>query len=151
LKHKDLVGSGDKIILFTSPFLVIGLILNIKYPSVFEVGGPPPLLRTISLVISVLGIAVWLWSVVLIVTKAARGELITTGPFALVKHPIYTGVSLSVLPWVGFLFNTWLGVLAGIAMYVGSRRFSPEEEKALSQTFGAAWDDYRSKVKFPWL
>lgn len=151
MRLKDLVGSGDKIILFTSPVLIVGLILNIKYPSVFGVGGPLPLLRAVSLVIGALGVVLWLWSVALILTKASRGKLITNGPYALVKHPIYTGVSLLVLPWAGFLFNSWLGVPVGLAMYVGSRIFSPEEEKILSQTFGEAWGAYVHKVKMPWL
>jgi protein-S-isoprenylcysteine O-methyltransferase Ste14 len=151
MKFKALIGSGDKIILFTLPVLIIGLILNNRFPSVFEVGGPPPVLRAVSLIMAVLGIVVWVWAVALILTKAARGELLTNGPFALVKHPLYTGVSFLVLPWAGFLFNSWLGVPVGIAMYIGSRIFSPEEEAVLSKAFGVAWDEYRDRVKFPWL
>lgn len=51
----------------------------------------------------------------------------------------------------GFLLNTWLGVVIGIALYAGSRVFSPEEEKLLSQVFGTAWEEYRKKVKISWL
>ena len=29
------------------------------------------------------------------------------------KHPLYTIVALLVLPWIGFLLNTWLGALIG--------------------------------------
>ena len=35
-----LVGSGDRIALLTLPFLLVGLLLNLAYPSWFEVGGP---------------------------------------------------------------------------------------------------------------
>jgi len=80
-----------------------------------------------------------------------NNELITAGPYAVVKHPLYAGVAFLVLPWAGFLLNTWLGVVIGISLYVGSRMFSPEEERILSRTFGEAWDDYRNKVKIPWL
>jgi protein-S-isoprenylcysteine O-methyltransferase Ste14 len=146
-----LVGSGDRIMLFTLPFLVVGLILNVAYPSLFDVGGPPPALRVLAVVILVAGVAIWLWSVVLILTRVPRGELITTGPYAWVKHPLYTSVALLVFPWVGFLFNTWLGALIGIVLYIGSRIFAPAEEAALSKTFGVAWDRYRDVVKIPWL
>lgn len=37
---KVLIGSGDRIALFTLPFLIVGLILNVAYPSPFSVGGP---------------------------------------------------------------------------------------------------------------
>ncbi|GAB3073717.1 hypothetical protein GCM10027053_44090 [Intrasporangium mesophilum] len=151
MKVKELVGSGDRIGLFMVPFVVVGLSLNIAFPAAFEVGGPPPGLRAASIAILVAGIVVWAWSVVLILTKVPRAELITTGPFAVVKHPLYTGVALLVLPWAGFLLDTWLGAALGIAMYVGTRRYAPAEEAELSRDFGTSWDQYTSTVRLPWL
>ncbi len=151
MKLRVLVGSGGKIGLLTLPFLIIGLILNVVNPSLFDAGGPSIVLKTISIIILIPGVAIWIWSVVLILTKIPKKELITNGPYALVKHPLYTGVPMLVLPWIGFLFNTWLGVLIGIVVYIASRIFSPEEEKILSKIFGTAWDEYCRKVKIPWL
>jgi protein-S-isoprenylcysteine O-methyltransferase Ste14 len=148
---KALVGSGDRIGLFTFPFLLVGLILNVAYPSLFDVGGPSTTLRVISGIVLAAGLTIWAWSVVLILTRVPRGELITSGPYAWVKHPLYTSVALLVLPWLGFLFNTWLGAFVGIVLYVGSRIFSPAEEAELSKTFGPAWQEYRETVKLPWL
>ena len=146
-----LVGSGEKIGLFTLPFLLVGLLLNVAVPALFDVGGPSDALRVLSIFILIPGIMIWIWSVVLILTKVPRGELITSGPYAWVKHPLYTGVALLVLPWAGFLLNTWLGALLGIILYIGSRMFAPAEEAALSKTFGAGWDEYCNTVKMPWL
>jgi protein-S-isoprenylcysteine O-methyltransferase Ste14 len=151
MKLKMLVGSGEKIGLLTLPFLTIGLILNFVFPSFFNVGGPSKVLKAISMLILVPGVTLWIWSAALILIKVPKKELITNGPYSLVKHPIYTSVALLVLPWIGFLFNTWLGVLVGIILYIGSRIFSPEEEEILSKTFGTTWDEYRNKVKIPWL
>jgi protein-S-isoprenylcysteine O-methyltransferase Ste14 len=97
------------------------------------------------------GIAIWIWSVLLILANVPRGELITNGPYRLVKHPLYTGVSLLVLPPVGFLLNSWLGAPIGIVLYLSSRHFTPEEESELLNTFGPAWDEYRKTVKLPWV
>jgi len=47
-----------------------------------------------------------------------------------------------VLPWVGFLLNTWLGIVIGIIVYIGSM---------MSKIFGAVWDDYCRKVLISWL
>jgi protein-S-isoprenylcysteine O-methyltransferase Ste14 len=146
-----LVGSGDRIGLFTLPFAIVGLILDIAVPSFFDVGGPPPALAVISIVVLIAGVTIWIWSIVLILTKVPRGELITSGPYSLVKHPLYTAVALLVLPWIGFLLNTWLGAAIGIVLYIGSRIFAPREEASLSKMFGARWDEYARTVKMPWL
>jgi protein-S-isoprenylcysteine O-methyltransferase Ste14 len=151
MKLGVLVGNGKKIGLLTLPFLIVGLILNILYPPYFQIGGPSKALKVISIIILIPGVTIWIWSVILILTKIPRKELITSGPYSLVKHPLYTGVALLVLPWVGILFNTWLGIIIGIIVYVGSRIYSPEEEKILSKIFGDSWKIYCNKVKLPWL
>jgi protein-S-isoprenylcysteine O-methyltransferase Ste14 len=147
---RKLVGSGDKIGLLVLPFLVGGVILNLVNPRLFEVGGPPWLLRAISIVVLIPGIVIWAWSAILILTSVPRDELITGGPFALVKHPPYTSVALMVLPWAGFLLNRWLGVVLGAVLYIGVRMFAPEEEAELSRGFGSRWDQYRCTVRTPW-
>lgn len=151
MKLMVFVGNGRKIGLLVLPFLVVGLVLNIIFPSVFSVGGPPSFLVWISVIMLIPGVIIWIWSVILILTKIPKKQLITKGPYAIMKHPLYTGVALLVLPWFGFLLNTWLGALIGIVIYIGSRLYSPEEEQMLSKIFGSAWDDYSKKVLLPWL
>lgn len=148
---KRLVGSGDKIALAVAPFAIVGVILNVAFPSAFEVGGPSAPLRTVSIVVLIVGLTIWIWAVALILIKVPRGELIRSGPFALMRHPIYTSVGLLVLPWLGFLLNTWLGALLGIVLYVAARRYAADEEAELANTFGSAWHEYRGSVTFPWL
>jgi len=148
---KLLIGSGDKIGLFTLPFLLAGLLLNIVYSSAFDVGGPSTALQVISIVALIAGLTIWIWSAALILIKVPRRELITNGPYSLVKHPLYTGVALLVLPWIGFICNTWVGAGIGVILYIGSRIFAPAEEAELSKTFGDNWDEYCNTVKIPWL
>lgn len=148
---KELVGSGDRIMLATLPFVVVGVALNIAFPSAFSVGGPPAALRAVSIVVATAGVVIWLWSAASILRSVLRGELITTGPFAWVRHPIYTSVALLVVPWVGFLLDSWLGAALGFALYAASRRYAPAEEAELAERFGPAWSRYRDSVKVPWL
>jgi protein-S-isoprenylcysteine O-methyltransferase Ste14 len=148
---RRLVGSGEKIALFTLPVLVTGIILTVLFPAAFTVGGPPEALRVISVVILVPGLIVWAWSVALILTRVPKHQLITSGPYSIVKHPLYPGVALLVVPWIGFLLDTWLGLVIGLVVYIGSRLYSPEEEAALANQFGSAWDDYCASVRIPWL
>jgi protein-S-isoprenylcysteine O-methyltransferase Ste14 len=148
---KRLVGSGDRIGLFALPFVAIGSLLNVVHPDWFGVGDPPHAVKLVSACVLGLGVVVWVWSVVLILVKVPRRELITNGPYAWVKHPLYTAVSLLVLPSAGVLLDTWLGVALGIALYTGSRLYAPDEERTLAAAFGAAWNDYEKRVKIPWL
>lgn len=148
---KTLVGSGDRIALVLLPFLAVGLVANLLAPAAFTVGGPAPALAVAAIVVLVPGVVLWLWSAALIVIRVPRGELITSGPFALVRHPLYTSVALLVLPALGVLLDSWLGALLGVVLYLASRRHAPAEERTLARTFGRAWDDYRAHVLLPWL
>jgi protein-S-isoprenylcysteine O-methyltransferase Ste14 len=151
MKIKALVGSGDKIMLLVLPFLIAGVILNVVFPSFFHAGGPPEALKIVSIVLIIPGVIGWLWSVALILSRVPQGKLITGGPFAIVKHPLYTSVALLVLPWLGFLLNTWLGAALGIVLYASSRIYSPAEETALAVAFGGRWEEYTRKVLIRWL
>jgi len=146
-----LVGSGDTIALFAAPFAAVGLAANILAPSIFAVGGPPSAVQVLAAIVLTAGVIVWGWSAVLILTRVPRGELITTGPYAIVKHPLYTAVALLVLPWVGVLCNTWLGAALGLVLYIASRLFAPREEGELAKAFGSRWDAYCRSVRLPWM
>jgi protein-S-isoprenylcysteine O-methyltransferase Ste14 len=148
---RKLVGSGDRIALFTLPVVAVGLALYASDPSRFTVDGSSRTARVAAGIVLAGGVAIWAWSVGLILAKVPKGELITTGPYAIVKHPLYTSVGLLVLPPVGFLLGAWLGALIGITVYAGSRIFAPAEEAELSAAFGEEWEAYRRGVKLPWL
>jgi protein-S-isoprenylcysteine O-methyltransferase Ste14 len=148
---RSLIGSGDRIALFTLPFVLVALALWAFDPSRVAVDGSSPAVRAIALVALAVGVVGWAWSAVLILTLVPKGELITTGPFAVVKHPLYTSVGLLVLPAAGILLGTWLGVVIGVALYVGARLFAPAEERELRTTFGARWEAYEQRVVLPWL
>lgn len=148
---RTLVGSGDRIGLLTLPFLIIAIVLYVAWPASFDVGGPPTWLRVTSLFILVVGVANWLWCAILILRMVPRGELITGGPYAVVKHPLYLGMAFLVLPWFGFLLNTWLGAALAVVVYIATRMFAPVEEVELAKRFGEAWDRYAGNVLLPWL
>jgi protein-S-isoprenylcysteine O-methyltransferase Ste14 len=73
-------------------------------------------------------------------------ELVTSGPYAWVRHPIYTAM-LGKLLASNFAFGAWLGLpIAGTILVVGTLIRIGAEEKLLRATFGAAYDEYARRV-----
>jgi protein-S-isoprenylcysteine O-methyltransferase Ste14 len=151
LDLRRLVGSGDRIALFALPFTILGAAIQIADPTRLAVDGSSQPARAIAIVALTVGGLTWAWSVGLILSKVPNGELITTGPYAVVKHPLYTSVGLLVLPSLGVLLGTWLGAIVGVGVYAGSRLFAPAEEAELRERFAAEWDAYTRGVELPWL
>ena len=150
MKLKVLVGAGDRVMGLTLPFIVVGVIANILWPSWFRMGAGSTG-AIIGIVLVVIGVPLWLTSVAQVIVNVPKGRLITTGPFALMPHPLYTSVALLVFPGCGLLIDTWLGIALGAILYVSSRIFSPGEEKILTGIFPAEYPAYRKRVLLPWL
>jgi protein-S-isoprenylcysteine O-methyltransferase Ste14 len=84
------------------------------------------------------------WSAV--VTLKAGHELVTSGPYALVRHPIYTGLLL------GFLGSAiarghWSGLLATALFFLAALRKYRLEERWMRERFGADYAAYQARVK----
>ena len=150
MKLKVLVGSGDRIMSLTLPFLVVGVAANILWPGVFALGfGQGGLIAAI--VLLVVGVPVWLTGVGQVLVNVPKKRLITTGPFAVLLHPMYTSVALLVFPGIGLLFDSWVGAAIGVALYVSSKIFAPREDQILRKYFPAEYPAYRKRVLIPWL
>lgn len=150
MKLKMLIGAGDQIMGFTLPFAIIGIILNTIYPEFFNLhlGQFGVILGVAFLII---GVPIWLTSAIQVLVYVPRNKLITSGPFAILLHPLYTSVALLVIPGVGFVLDTWIGCGIGLILYLFSRRFSVNEDKTLDEMFSEQYRSYRSKILLPWI
>ncbi len=76
--------------------------------------------------------------------------LLAEGPFKYSRNPMYLGMVL-VLSGVGLLFGTASPVMAiPLFAWLMTTRFIVEEEKALTQSFGQPYLDYKGRVR-RWL
>ena len=79
------------------------------------------------------------------VTLKENHELITSGPYALVRHPIYTGL-LFALIGSALARGEWRGVL-GVALIFAALWFKLRlEERWMREQFGPAYEAYSRKV-----
>ncbi|MFI4980033.1 MAG: methyltransferase family protein [Nevskiales bacterium] len=85
-----------------------------------------------------------LWSGM--VTRKADHKVIDTGPYALVRHPIYTGILLAVFATMAAK-GTVLGIAGTLLIVIGIWMKARLEERWLSQELGAgAYEEYRRRV-----
>jgi protein-S-isoprenylcysteine O-methyltransferase Ste14 len=91
------------------------------------------------------------WSLTARLVEGHR--LVTEGPYALVRHPIYTGMAGKLLA-TGLTYSHWLGLLLGVIVFtIGTVVRVHSEERLLRAEFGAEFDAYARRVPavVPWL
>ena len=80
-------------------------------------------------------------------TRSERlGPLVTTGPFALVRNPLYIG---NALIWVGFALTSrlvWAAPIVGVLIVAEYHEIVRWEERLLESRFGNAYRDYAASV-----
>jgi protein-S-isoprenylcysteine O-methyltransferase Ste14 len=113
----------------------------VRAPWVFGLG--------LLVVLAGLGIRYWAVSYIGTIsrTRAARlGPLMSAGPFALVRNPLYVG---NFLIWIGFAIESGLLWMLPVAWAVFALQYSAIvrfEEAALIRHFGAIYEQYLREV-----
>jgi protein-S-isoprenylcysteine O-methyltransferase len=154
------VGYGDRVLRLPFYFVIgIGfLTVTILLWRPLPLALPAPT-RVITLLIGVLlyfpGLALWFWGRYTLgemfnvssgfgAQLYADQRLITSGPYAIVRHPMYLGVVMAA--WGALLiYQTWATVYIAIA-FLGLFLRARREEQALAAEFGADWEAYCRRV-----
>jgi protein-S-isoprenylcysteine O-methyltransferase Ste14 len=73
-------------------------------------------------------------------------ELVTEGPYRLVRNPIYTGM-LGMLVVTGLAATRWFALLVALVLFaIGTAIRVHSEEKLLRDAFGAEFEAYARRV-----
>ena len=106
----------------------------------------------LGLVIVAVGLAFAIWARVQIgrnwggpMTQKDDPELVTSGPYGLVRHPIYTGILLAGIGTAVALSWTWLIAVALAGLYFAYS--ATVEEETLAHQFPEAYPAYRRSTK----
>jgi len=85
------------------------------------------------------------WS--LVARMRADHELVTWGPFAYVRHPIYSALFVWLIA-MAVAFGHYWGLILGVPVYwIGTILRIREEERLLRAQFGADYETYAARVK----
>jgi protein-S-isoprenylcysteine O-methyltransferase Ste14 len=109
-------------------------------------------LQVIGTVLFAAGLAVCVWARIYLgrnwgmpMTKKAEPELVTSGPYRYVRHPIYSGILLALLG-TAFATNPYLLILVVLAgaYFVYS---ATVEERLMTDSFPAQYGQYKAGTK----
>jgi protein-S-isoprenylcysteine O-methyltransferase Ste14 len=78
-------------------------------------------------------------------TQRAEPELVTSGPYRFVRHPIYSGLLLAMLGTA--LVNNLIGLIVVAVLVAYFYYCGIVEERNLAATFPKAYPEYRSRTK----
>ena len=117
-----------------------------------------PWLLGIGLAVFVLGLALAVWARVYLggnwgmpMSRRADPELVTTGPYRKIRHPIYSGVILAMAGTAIAVSPYWLNAVVILGAYF---LFSAViEERTMARLFPAAYPPYKraTKMLIPYL
>lgn len=79
------------------------------------------------------------------VTVKSDHELIRSGPYRFVRHPIYSGMLLAVMG-SAIARGEWRGLLGVLILLVALWRKLRHEERWMGESFGQEYAKYRSEV-----
>ena len=132
--------------------LVILLLIRLR---VFRAPGAAtgnPWLLGIGLAFFVLGLALAVWARAYLgrnwgtpMSQKADPELVTTGPYGRIRHPIYSGILLGMVGTAIAVSPYWLNAVAILGAYF---LFSAViEERTMAKLFPAAYPPYKRATK----
>jgi protein-S-isoprenylcysteine O-methyltransferase Ste14 len=123
--------------------------------AVFRDGGTAVhsvILAAIGAVLFACGIALAIWARLHIgrnwgmpMTQRAEPELVTSGPYRFVRHPIYSGLLVAMLGTA--LVNNLIGLVVVAVLVAYFYYCGIVEERNLAATFPKAYPQYRSRTK----
>ena len=86
-----------------------------------------------------------------ILPHRAADKLVTSGPFAHMRNPMYVGNTIATFGLALALQNGWLLIATPLAAITVHKLAVVREQVHLRDKFGQAWTDYAGKVKAWWM
>jgi protein-S-isoprenylcysteine O-methyltransferase Ste14 len=130
----------------------IGVFLMARFWRVDGLAVHNPVLAATGTILFLGGLAVAVWARVnmgrnwgMPMTLKDDPELVTSGPYRLVRHPIYSGILLAVLGTALAVNLGWLILLVLLAAYF--LRAARVEERLMVDQFPAVYPAYRDRTK----
>lgn len=158
---RDADGGSGYVIMLLFPLGVGAAVAAVYFLPWAQIVGPQTLLLTAALLLIWGGMIFRLWAVLTlgrffrtIVRVHDDHQLITSGPYRLLRHPSYTGAMMTLMGF-GLAMGNWLSLLlATVVPLIAFLRRIQVEERALAGRFGDAFAEQKRRswalVPFLW-
>jgi protein-S-isoprenylcysteine O-methyltransferase Ste14 len=140
-------GIGPKLALLSLPFIILSLIVMYRYPEFSDLRFLNfTTVKIIGIVWSGMGFIFWITSAIFFLKHFKSGKLITTGPFALCRNPIYSSIIVFIIPGLALIFHSGLIFSISLVLYIGFRISIHGENHILKDNFGDEYVKYEKSV-----
>jgi protein-S-isoprenylcysteine O-methyltransferase Ste14 len=142
-----LFGCGPKLALICLPYVILSLIVIYKYPEFLDLRFLDFFyVKVFGFVWLGLGTIYWMYSAIFFLKYFKPGNLITQGPFALCRNPIYSSIIVFIIPSLGLIFHSGLVFSIALVLYLGFRISIHGETNVLRRIFGEEYEIYEKTV-----
>lgn len=148
------MGVGPRAFAVLAPFIALAAGMHACCPGFSRIPGAPHLaLQVAGTVLVVIGIALWAAGSRVIIGAFHDGRLLTSGAYAVVRHPMYSGILVFVATGVALILGSWPLLTVPVVGAAVIRVFVRREEDYLERQHGRAYREYRARVPalVPWL
>jgi protein-S-isoprenylcysteine O-methyltransferase Ste14 len=131
--------------------LVVLLLLHTRILKA-HTAGSDPWLQGIGLAVFLLGLALAVWARVYLgrnwgmpMSQKADPELVTTGPYRSIRHPIYSGIILAMIGTTIAVSLYWLAAIVLVGAYFAYS--ATMEERFMAGRFPDSYPEYKRSTK----
>ncbi len=140
-------GIGPRTFLPTVAYGVVAGAATRAWPDACLLRWPPyAVFATVGGILLALGMPMLLTAGITLRRAYNRDELVTSGVFAVVRHPIYSAMIVLNLPGIALLTRSWPLFLMPLVAYAIFKLLIHREDEHLERRFGQAYLDYRARV-----
>jgi protein-S-isoprenylcysteine O-methyltransferase Ste14 len=142
-----LFGCGPRLALICLPYVILSLIVMYKYPEFLDLKFLDlTFVKVLGFVWLVLGVIFWIYSAIFFLKYFKPGKLITQGPFALCRNPIYSSIIVFIIPSLALIFHSGLTFTISLVLYIGFVISIHGEVNVLRRIFGTEYEEYEKSV-----
>ncbi len=145
-KEMTVWGVSFQMLLFLIPFIILFVFIHFYFYPAFLLPINGIIMIIIGLCLIIIGLIIYFKTLFVINKAYNSGKLVTTGTFAYVRHPLYSGFILFIIPGIVCLFNSWILFFIPLFYYIIFKIMIKKEEDYCIKKFGEEYIDYKMRV-----